>query len=930
MPRLTQELQFQNQDTNPRAPYNGVAVFCKNGSLYTIDTNGIVALIGSGNSEPVDLSNYYTINETDNAISTAISTAINALINGAPGTLDTLKELADAVNSNKSLVDTLNEAITNKQDKLVSGTNIKTINGESILGSGDITISGGTGGTENAIPITGSSSLSGTFAPSVDAGANLGDYDKKFSYIYADNLGKGDLPINQACIDNLYVRLKIAPYSNFRGLNLGTDMEWFGGIYLGASNSPSPGCLIAGSIMDQVQTWKLPNASGTIALTKDLNGKQDKLVSGTNIKTINGESILGNGNITISGGSGANIDDSTISTSSTYSSSKIDSTYLKAPEGRLDIENGRVNLKNNPNSVYSITNNEVVMELNDDGLRYHDNATNLDVNITPYYGAIDQNVDPATIKVNGIGLARETDLNKKVSLRGDTMTGNLNAPAFTVDSTKAATGDKPLTDGAINFKYKNTNDEPWNAWLTVLPSGQLQFGSQGAGASEIGTVATQEWVNKKITNAYIYKGSVDTYDALPSSADPGFVYNVRSNGANYAWTGTEWDELGATVNLDAYALKTDLNGKQDTLVSGTNIKTINGTSILGTGDITISGGTDNAIPLTGSSSLSGNFSPSDDGGASLGSINKRFDYIYIKSLGSLFKSIDDSYINNISVKTNIKPSKKGSVYLGTDTNWFRGVYLGTPDSNGAGQLIPPATMTSGKTWQLPNADGTIALTTDIPEDYIRSEAPIPQIINSPLEIRDTLEVGVAANNTSHLKLRNTTDGNYVNVTVEEKSGINNTSYNLTLPLKTGTLATLDDIPSSGGSSGSGIQIYEQMPAPEEVTDGQIIAMPSPPPAVVDVVYNANTSLFDSGTTMSSGDTKTYNSTIGAKSYWMITYTHTGYYTNTLIVPCTGNDFYGFHYGSNSTYLRCNASTDGKSITLYNTGQIIYIHAVMAF
>ena len=317
------------------------------------------------------------------------------------------------------------------------------------------------------------------------------------------------------------------------------------------------------------------------------------------IKTINGQSIIGTGDITITGGGDASIDDNTISTSSTYSSRKIEDTFLKAPEGRLNIENGRVNLTNNINSVYSITNDEVVMNLNDDGLSYHNNAKNLDVNITPYYGGSDQTVDPATIKVNGIGLARETDLNKKVSLRGDTMTGNLNAPAFTVDATTAATGDKPLTDGAINFKYKNTNDEPWNAWLTVLPSGQLQFGSQGAVSSEIGTVATQQWVNKKITNAYIYKGSVDTYDALPSGADPGFVYNVKSNGANYAWTGTEWDELGATVNLDAYALKTEipslagyateswvegkgyltqhqsLDGKQDKLTAGTGITIIN-------------------------------------------------------------------------------------------------------------------------------------------------------------------------------------------------------------------------------------------------------------------------------------------------------------------------------------------------------------------
>jgi len=38
---------------------------------------------------------------------------------------------------------TTNEAINNKQDQLISGTNIRTINGESILGSGDLVIQGG-------------------------------------------------------------------------------------------------------------------------------------------------------------------------------------------------------------------------------------------------------------------------------------------------------------------------------------------------------------------------------------------------------------------------------------------------------------------------------------------------------------------------------------------------------------------------------------------------------------------------------------------------------------------------------------------------------------------------------------------------------------------------------------------------------------------
>ena len=422
MPRLTQELQFPNQDTNPRAPYNGVAVFCKNGSLYTIDTNGIVALIGSGSGGNVDLSNYYTINETDNAI----STAINALINGAPGTLDTLKELADAVNSNKSLVDALNEAISNKQDKLVSGTNIKTINGNSLTGSGNITVNELKGFVSYDDERLGTAD----YAYFAIKPRELPTYDKEK---YEAHIG----PLN----DVSFIQGKL--------INMSSGTEFDQNYTKEAGNNYW--------ILD------IPKKSGTLATLEDIQS---------------------------SGGSG--IDDSTISTSSTYSSSKIDSTYLKAPEGILNIENGRVNLKNNINSVYSITNNEVVMELNDDGLRYHDNATNREVNITPYYGAIDQNVDPATIKVNGIGLARETDLNKKVSLRGDTMTGNLNAPAFTVDSTKVAAGDKPLIDGAINFKYKNTNDEASNAWLSMLPSGQLQFGSQGAAASEMGTVATQE------------------------------------------------------------------------------------------------------------------------------------------------------------------------------------------------------------------------------------------------------------------------------------------------------------------------------------------------------------------------------------------------------------------------------------------------------
>lgn len=46
-----------------------------------------------------------------------------------------------------------------------------------------------------------------------------------------------------------------------------------------------------------------------------------------------------------------------------------------------------------------------------------------------------------------------------------------------------------------------------------------------------------------------------------------------------------------------YATKTELSGKQNQLVSGTNIKTINGQSILGSGDIEIQGGSGGSVDL---------------------------------------------------------------------------------------------------------------------------------------------------------------------------------------------------------------------------------------------------------------------------------------------------------------------------------------------
>lgn len=69
----------------------------------------------------------------------------------------------------------------------------------------------------------------------------------------------------------------------------------------------------------------------------------------------------------------------------------------------------------------------------------------------------------------------------------------------------------------------------------------------------------QEQVNSKLTAVYHYKGTVPNYDSLPRSRNTvGDVYNDDATGANYAWTGSTWDKLSETVDLSAYALKSEL------------------------------------------------------------------------------------------------------------------------------------------------------------------------------------------------------------------------------------------------------------------------------------------------------------------------------------------------------------------------------------
>lgn len=75
-----------------------------------------------------------------------------------------------------------------------------------------------------------------------------------------------------------------------------------------------------------------------------------------------------------------------------------------------------------------------------------------------------------------------------------------------------------------------------------------------------------EELKASVASALDYKGSVDTYEKLPSSGNKkGDVWNVVAShndipaGTNYAWDGTKWDPLGGSIDLSGYYTKSQVD-----------------------------------------------------------------------------------------------------------------------------------------------------------------------------------------------------------------------------------------------------------------------------------------------------------------------------------------------------------------------------------
>lgn len=301
-------------------------------------------------STEVDLSNYYTKTQTDNllddkadvsSLSTVATTgSYNDLsnkptiptVNNATLTIQkngtTVKTFTANASSNVTAnitVPTKTSDLTNdsgfvdntyhdssKQDTLVSGTNIKTINGSSILGRGDIEVASDIdmfadtkNGTFYRANKKGIYWYTGATAFNLGIGASDISFSGNKILMFMQKIDADDVQ-NLQDNDTIGYALGLKKLDSNDG-----EVEILSNYYIIKydSSTPSKTKLLNGNgaYIDGLTsiTHISNNYYNKSYIDTGLSSKQDTLVSGTNIKTINNESILGSGNINIQGGSGS-------------------------------------------------------------------------------------------------------------------------------------------------------------------------------------------------------------------------------------------------------------------------------------------------------------------------------------------------------------------------------------------------------------------------------------------------------------------------------------------------------------------------------------------------------------------------------------------------------------------------------------------------
>ena len=133
-----------------------------------------------------------------------------------------------------------------------------------------------------------------SITPNANVTYNLGSSSNKWNHVYTKYLNDTEIPASPKFTDNTYESKSAA--SGGTAVSLVTTGEKY--TWNNKGNGTITGITMNGASKG---TSGVVDLGTVITAHQSLTGKQDKLVSGTNIKTINGNSLLGSGNLTVSG-----------------------------------------------------------------------------------------------------------------------------------------------------------------------------------------------------------------------------------------------------------------------------------------------------------------------------------------------------------------------------------------------------------------------------------------------------------------------------------------------------------------------------------------------------------------------------------------------------------------------------------------------------
>lgn len=302
MPAVT----IQEMITENPSQFDGLGIANKVDKTTTINGKPLTANVTLTKAD-IDIANVDNTSDANKPVSTAQLAAINAKVENNLTSSTTVAPSKDAVIA----------ALANKQATLASGTNIKTINGVSLIGSGDIVIeqqlTAGSGATaysqltdkgtidlpsinvplSNALTAKQALLVSGTNIKTINGSSILGSGD-----IVVSGSGSGASTFATLTDKNTVDLPTInTPLSTALALRAPLNNPTFTGTVSGITKT-----MIGLSNVDNTSDASKPISSATQTA---LNTKQATLVSGTTIKTINGVTLLGSGDIVISGSGGS-------------------------------------------------------------------------------------------------------------------------------------------------------------------------------------------------------------------------------------------------------------------------------------------------------------------------------------------------------------------------------------------------------------------------------------------------------------------------------------------------------------------------------------------------------------------------------------------------------------------------------------------------